>query len=101
MDNWRDSGSSSGRRAGYDGRNDERWERDKYDQFRTEAQTVLLNRAYLLPALITYKFGGAVHSLVAAYAIYNDAKRFREIEASNPSDYPYALGPNVVAATYG
>ena len=33
--------------------------------------------AYRLPGLITVDFSGGVHPLVAAYVIYNDAKRHR------------------------
>lgn len=66
-------------------------------KFMTAAQAALLNRIYNLPALVTYNFGGAVHSLVAAYEIYNDAKRFADIEAQNPSAWPFLVGPNVIA----
>lgn len=67
-------------------------------KFLTTAQTVILNRVYNLPALVIYDFGGSVHSLVASYEIYNDAKRFAEIEAQNPSQYPWQVGPEVVAS---
>lgn len=66
--------------------------------FYTSAQMSLLNRVYRLPALVVYNFGSSVHSLVAAYEIYNDAKRFRDIEHQNPAALPWLLGPRVVAA---
>lgn len=61
------------------------------------AQAVLLDRAYNLPALIEYDFNAGVHSLVAAYEILNDAKRAREIEANNPHMLPFNMGPVIVA----
>lgn len=66
-------------------------------QFYTATQAALLKRVFSLPAMVVYNFAGAVHSLVAAYEIHNDAKRFRDIEALNPSSWPWNLGPRVVA----
>jgi prophage DNA circulation protein len=66
-------------------------------EFETDAKTALLKRAYGLPALVTYNFSKAVHSLVAAYEIYGDAKRFREIETYNTPSQPFRVGPAVVA----
>lgn len=68
-------------------------------EFLTQAQTILLNRAYTQPALVQYNFGGSVHALVAAYQIYGDAKRSREVEARNPASWPWAHGPAVTAAS--
>jgi len=42
--------------------------------------------AYRLPGLITVNFQGGVHPLVAAYVIYGDAKRHRDIEPRNIID---------------
>lgn len=42
--------------------------------------------AYRLPGLITVDFQGGVHPLVAAYVIYNDAKRHRDLEPRNIID---------------
>ena len=42
--------------------------------------------AYRLPGLITVDFSGGVHPLVAAYVIYNDAKRHRDLEPRNIID---------------
>lgn len=66
-------------------------------KLQTDIKTQLLNRVYNLPALVVYNFGGGVHSLVAAYEIFNDAKRFREIERRNPQYWPWAMGPEVIA----
>lgn len=58
----------------------------------------LLTRAYTLPALVQYTFIGGMHSLVAAYELFNDAKRFEEIETRNPQYLPWAVGQQIVAA---
>lgn len=67
--------------------------------FYTSAQTALLNRVYSLPALVIYNFRKPVHALVAAYEIYNDAKRAPSIENQNPGSSPWGVGPRVVAAS--
>lgn len=69
----------------------------KLREFETQAKTQLLKRAYGLPALVTYNFSKGVSSLVAAYEIYGDAKRFHEIESFNPGRWPYHLGPSIQA----
>jgi hypothetical protein len=43
----------------------------------------IYRQAYLLPGIVSYDFYGGVHPLVAAYAIYGDAKQLRELERSN------------------
>ncbi len=65
--------------------------------FTIQAEAALLGRAYTLPAVTAYDFGAAVPSVVAAYEIYNDAKRLRDIEASNPTSMPFGIGPVVYA----
>jgi prophage DNA circulation protein len=67
-------------------------------KFTVEIKNKLLTRAYTLPALVTYNFNTGVHSLVAAYELFGDAKRFPEIEARNVGNHPYNLGPTVVGA---
>lgn len=67
-------------------------------KFLADAQSAMLNRAYNLPSIVEYDFGGSVHSLVAAYEIFDDAKRFGEIERRNPSSWPFVVGPKVIAA---
>jgi prophage DNA circulation protein len=42
--------------------------------------------AYRLPGLVAVDFMGGVHPLVAAYTIYNDATRHRELEQRNKVD---------------
>jgi prophage DNA circulation protein len=66
--------------------------------FYVGAQTALLNRIYTLPALVIYNFRKPVHALVAAYEIYNDAKRAGEIANNNPGSAPWSLAPRVVAS---
>jgi len=69
----------------------------KLREFESQAKTQLLKRAYGLPALVTYNFSKSVHSLVAAYEIYGDAKRFRDIETFNTGKWPFLVGPTVQA----
>jgi prophage DNA circulation protein len=44
---------------------------------------LMYDRAYRLPPLIAVDFVGSVYPLVAAYAMYGDAKRHRELERRN------------------
>lgn len=67
-------------------------------KFETEAKVRLLQRAYGLPALIEYDFHGGVNSLMAAYDIFNDAKRFKEIEDRNPGHFPWSIASPIIAA---
>lgn len=67
--------------------------------FTAEAKALLLRRAYELPAIVEYDFGGSTHSLMAAYEIYGDAKRFRDIEKRNNSGLPFMVGPIISAAS--
>jgi len=60
-------------------------------------QKILLNKAYNLPALISYDMGGSVHSVTAAYAILNDTRRVDDIENINNTSFPWAIGPSVVS----
>jgi len=52
--------------------------------------------AYRLPGLVLVDFSGGVHPLVAAYTIYNDATRHRELEARNKVDANGRFNPLVV-----
>lgn len=52
-------------------------------KFRNEASTKLSDKAYNSPGIVEYEFGGQTHPLAAAYAIYGDAKRHRELELPN------------------
>jgi hypothetical protein len=49
-------------------------------------QEMMHNLAYRLPGLILVDFQGGVHPLVAAYTIYKDAKRHRDLESKNVID---------------
>jgi hypothetical protein len=66
--------------------------------FYTATQSALLNRVYTLPALVIYNFRKPVHALVAAYEIYNDAKRSSDVTRQNPGSTPWGVGPQVVAS---
>lgn len=66
--------------------------------YESKMKKALLDRAYTLPALVEYNFNGSVHSLVAAHEIYNDARLFKNIESSNPSKWPFIVGPKVLAS---
>lgn len=69
-------------------------------RFRIEFKKTLYALAYSLPPLIDFNFYGGVHSLVAAYSIFNDAKRHRELEQGNSVNANGRMGPVVVAATF-
>ena len=72
------------------------------EKFRVEFKKNLYYLAYTLPPLIEFNFYHGVHSLVAAYSIFNDAKRHRELEMGNMMDGTGRIGPVVVAASlYG
>lgn len=66
--------------------------------FYVATQTALLNRVYTLPALVIYNFRKPVHALVAAYEIYNDARRAGEITKQNQGSAPWGVGPQVIAS---
>lgn len=65
-------------------------------EFSTAVARVLLSRAYESPTLVVYQFPGTMHSLVAAYQIFGDAKRVRSLENRNPGA-PWEMGPRVIA----
>ena len=52
----------------------------------TNFKEMMYDLAYRLPGLITVDFQGGVHPLVAAYVIYNDSKRHRDLEPRNVID---------------
>jgi hypothetical protein len=66
-------------------------------KYATEFAKMMNDLSYRLPGLVTVDFMGGVYPLVAAYAIYNDAKRHRELEtrASNIVDANGRFGPIV------
>ena len=55
-------------------------------KYATEFNRMMNDLAYRLPPLIAVDFMGGVHPLVAAYVIYNDATRHRDLEARNMID---------------
>lgn len=46
-------------------------------------QSQIYAKAYTLPGIVSYDFLHGVHPLAAAYSIYGDARRHRELEMSN------------------
>jgi prophage DNA circulation protein len=52
--------------------------------------------SYRLPGVVRVDFAGGVHPLVAAYAIYRDAKRHRDLEPRNIIDANGRIGPLVI-----
>lgn len=65
--------------------------------FRDEALTQLYSKAYDAPGLVEYDFHGRTHPVVAAYSIFGDAKRHRELEQLNTVGSNGRIGPRVVA----
>lgn len=66
-------------------------------EFVPQAQSVMLERVYGLPPLISYPFGTGVMAVVAAHEIYGDARRLASIEAHNPAGWAFMVGPDVIA----
>lgn len=54
--------------------------------YATQFADMMNTLAYRLPGLLTVDFMGGVNPLVAAYAIYDDAKRHRDLEQRNIVD---------------
>jgi hypothetical protein len=55
-------------------------------KYSTEFSKMMYDLSYRLPGQIIVNFSGGVHPLVAAYTIYNDAKRHRDLEERNIVD---------------
>lgn len=55
-------------------------------KYATEFSKMMYDLSYRLPGQILVNFSGGVHPLVAAYVIYKDAKRHRELEPRNIVD---------------
>ncbi len=68
-------------------------------RFINSFQGNVLARAYTLPSLVQYNLYGSTHPLNAAYAIYNDAKRHRELELSNVVSSTGRFAPTVLGAS--
>lgn len=64
-------------------------------KFRDDAMANLYQKAYDSPGLVEYNFNGSVHPLVAAYSIYGDAKKHRELEMLNVISNSGMMGPSV------
>jgi prophage DNA circulation protein len=64
--------------------------------YATQFAQMMNDLAYRLPGLVAVDFSGGVHPLVAAYTIYNDATRHRELEARNMVDANGRFNPLVV-----
>jgi prophage DNA circulation protein len=63
--------------------------------YATQFAEMMNNLAYRLPGLVAVNFMGGVHPLVAAYTIYNDATRHRQLEQRNKVDANGRFNPLV------
>lgn len=68
-------------------------------RFTVDAQNSILQKAFTLPGLVRYDFGGGVHPLSAAYSIYGDAKRHRDLENGNLINHSGRFGSTVTSAS--
>jgi hypothetical protein len=68
-------------------------------KYATEFSKMMYDLSYRLPGKVLVNFSGGVHPLVAAYAIYKDAKRHRELEERNVVDANGRFGPIVAGVT--
>lgn len=73
----------------------------KLQAFRTDAQTQLNSKAYSSPGKIEFEYGGSVHPVMAAYEIYGDARRIRDIENFNGVGQFGRTGPTVIGVRLG
>jgi prophage DNA circulation protein len=64
--------------------------------YATQFAQMMNDLAYRLPGLVAVDFSGGVHPLVAAYTIYHDATRHRELELRNKVDANGRFNPLVV-----
>jgi len=55
-------------------------------KYSTQFAKMMNDLSYRLPGVVRVNFSGGVHPLVAAYAIYGNAKRHRELEERNIVD---------------
>jgi prophage DNA circulation protein len=62
----------------------------------TQFAQMMNDLAYRLPGLVAVDFMGGVHPLVAAYTIYKDATRHRELETRNKVDANGRFNPIVI-----
>jgi prophage DNA circulation protein len=69
------------------------------EKYNISFKKMMNDLAYRLPGLVTVNFGGGVHPLVAAYVIYNDAKRHRDLELKNIIDANGRFAPLVVGVS--
>jgi hypothetical protein len=65
-------------------------------KYSIQFEQMMNDLAYRLPGLVAVNFSGGVHPLKAAYVIYNDAKRHRELELRNIIDANGRFGPIVI-----
>jgi hypothetical protein len=62
------------------------------EKYAVEFSKMMYDLSYRLPGQILVNFSGGVHPLVAAYVIYKDAKRHRELEERNIIDANGRMG---------
>ena len=68
-------------------------------KYSVEFSKMMHDLSYRLPGQVLVNFSGGVHPLVAAYTIYKDAKRHRELEERNLVDANGRFGPIVVGVS--
>ena len=68
-------------------------------KYATQFAQMMDDLTYRLPGLVAVNFMGGVHPLVAAYAIYNDATRHRDLELRNRVDANGRFDPVVFGVT--
>jgi hypothetical protein len=66
-------------------------------KYATEFGAMMHDLSYRAPVKLLVNFSGGVHPLTAAYVIYKDAKRHRDLEPRNIIDANGRIGPVVSA----
>jgi prophage DNA circulation protein len=67
--------------------------------YATQFAKMMYDLSYRLPGLVRVNFSGGVHPLTAAYVIYKDAKRHRELETKNIVDANGRFAPMVTGVS--
>lgn len=71
------------------------------DKFRRDTATQLNAKAYKTPGRIEFDFGGARHPVQAAFEMYGDGKRVRDVIAQNGIGRLGRVGPSVAGLRVG
>lgn len=68
-------------------------------KYTTVVQTQMYSKIYVLPGVVIFDFSGGTHPLVAAYAIYGDAREHRRLEQGNVLNASGRFGHNVIGTS--